>query len=69
MKLHSYKVKGRGAFPTDMLRYDCAWAQSQEDVIHIDVTGRDATERTVSLTSIQQPTIGRWNSFGWRVLP
>jgi hypothetical protein len=67
-RTYYFTVKGRGAFPHDMLRYDKAWA----------VTGIDRAndgpylqgERTVVLATHDRavPTIGRWESFGWQVV-
>jgi hypothetical protein len=59
--LYEYWVTGRDEFPVDMLRYDAAWP------IEGDVNGREA--RSVKLRSYRSPTILRWNSFLWWVLP
>jgi len=62
-------------FPLDMLRYDCCWPYSQEDVGHIQNT---LGLRSLELNSINLkrrvlnkkdvPTEARWKSFGWTVL-
>jgi hypothetical protein len=68
MKLFRYTVTGIGGFPTDMLRYDAAWPNSPDSVQNIhDIPEVRAKRREVQLTSIQEPTIGRWNSFMWQV--
>jgi hypothetical protein len=59
--LHRYEVEGSGSFPTDMLRYDRAFLLADD---------RDAPrKRTVSVAGVTKPTVARWNSFGWRVVP
>jgi hypothetical protein len=56
-----FEVEGSGHFPFDMLRYDSAWPVSSTDAANLK--GRQ--RRTVRLASIRNPTMGRWNSFGW----
>lgn len=63
MKLYHYDVTGGGTFPLDMLRHDAAWPRTSDDVLTMDK--RD--HRTIKLTSIREPTLGRWSSFMWRV--
>ena len=73
--IHIAEVRGSGAFPLDMLRYDACWPTHQEDVLNIGTTlGRNAKERTVSVSTITTHRItkdaipfteGRWRSFGW----
>lgn len=59
--LHRYEVEGNDVFPHDMLRYDRAFLLSDD---------RDAPrQRRVSIAGLTRPTVARWNSFGWRVLP
>ena len=62
--IHRYTVIGSGYFPVDMLRYDAAWPDSQEDAGRIlDFEAN----REVKLRSYRIPTIARWKSFGWQV--
>lgn len=61
MKLHLYTVEGKGTFPLDMLRYDCAWPSHDASTIVM------TAQRSVSLASYQEPTTDRWRSFGWTV--
>jgi hypothetical protein len=63
--LYIYYVTGRGQFPLDMLRYDCAWPASSVDVSKIEDYERKP--RSVQLHSYQEPTIARWSSFVWSV--
>lgn len=58
--LRHYEVEGSGPFPHDMLRYDEAWLRRDEPG-----TGR----RRVGVVGIHPPTVARWASFGWRVVP
>lgn len=59
--LHHYEVEGNGVFPYDMLRYDRAFLLSDD---------RDTSrQRRVPVAGLTRPTIARWNSFGWRVIP
>jgi len=67
----TFTVEGRGAFPFDMLRYDCCWPKTDDDVhaLHYN-EGRSALGlRTVTLVTEHdnKPTLGRWNSYGWNV--
>lgn len=66
MSLKTYTVYGGGQFPLDMLRYDCAWPATQEDVAAIDYHA-DRGRRSVVLNSYSEPTVARWNSFMWSV--
>ena len=66
---YRYKVSGTGHFPTDMLRYDCAYPASSEAVSAMgsDNPRTHVQRRTVELCSHHLPTIDRWRSFGWIV--
>lgn len=71
MKAHMYRVRGKGKFPIDMLRYDSCWPRTPEDVWFIDMNAEDPDyrkSRDVCLSSNHAPTIARWNSFGWEVI-
>ena len=71
-KLYTFTVTGRGRFPMDMLRYDCAYPAGSGDGIEIAYTldrsvGSGDTWHTVQLNSHKSPTPARWASFGWIV--
>ena len=59
-----YTVRGDGTFPLDMLRYDCSWPATSEDVSWL-WSGKE--ERELMLRSDREPTYARWSSFGWEV--
>lgn len=67
-----YTVRGRGSFPIDMLRYDCAFPATEVDAGIIERSfaprGKMKT-RTILLESAlkREPTCERWLSFGWGV--
>lgn len=63
-RLFRYEVKGGGAFPFDMLRYDAGWPTSQKDTSKL--LGHD--RRTVEISGIHTPTRDRWASFGWTIM-
>lgn len=70
--IKGYTVTGAGEFPMDMLRYDRAWPARGQDVTAIIGIGvrrgaRAPGRRSVRLHSIEDPTEGRWASFGWAV--
>lgn len=71
MKTYQFTVTGRGAFPLDMLRYDCCYPAHPEDVAAMDYdnTTREGirAQRTVKLRGLGMPEMSRWNSFGWSV--
>jgi hypothetical protein len=75
--VHYARVSGRGAFPTDMLRYD--WAApatfrlvtSENDVDEI-VMNDGETELIIGKAGERktpQWTPARWASFGWSITP
>lgn len=73
-KVWHYRVVGRGAFPVDMLRYDRATflnsdeeAEARIDWRTLVDSGRYGLSRSFAMESPNPPTVGRWNSFGWRV--
>jgi hypothetical protein len=70
MKIYEYEVAGRGQFPTDMLRYDAAWPANGDSAAELAIGYAEVNlreVRKVKLRSIQQPTVGRWQSFMWGV--
>jgi hypothetical protein len=68
-----FTVEGSGAFPFDMLRYDCCWPENESDSPNVGLT-YDTTEyiktRRITLLSDNQqvPTDTRWKMFGWKVV-
>lgn len=63
---HEFTVEGSGVFPYDMLRYDRCWpAHESPDSVQI---GRTSRPRQVTLRGLQPATVGRWESFGWKVV-
>lgn len=62
----TYKVSGRGAFPIDMLRFDCAWPLGPSDAAAIEdsIAGRTRRfEVTLVTNQCHAPNVARWNSF------
>jgi hypothetical protein len=70
-----FTVVGNGPFPLDMLRYDSCFPVDDEAVASIGMgVGEDDyhfVNRRVRLRLYSQhnigPTVGRWNSFLWKV--
>jgi hypothetical protein len=67
-----FTVEGRGAFPVDMLRYDCCFPDDQGSAMRIQIGARQGDSYSVKLsifarTKAVAPTTARWQSFGWRV--
>lgn len=66
-------VRGSGAFPVDMLRYDTCYPATETDSSRIidSHRARSTGEREIRLrgpVSINHPTPGRWSSFGWTLV-
>lgn len=71
LELYEYTVTGRGSFPIDMLRYDQSWPSTESGdslaIINSFLRRRGYNlEYSVTLTSIAEPTEGRWESFGFK---
>lgn len=66
--MRPFVVRGRGEFPRDMLRYDdCMFATHADEKAAGE--GYVQGERRVTLlTQKREPTLARWESFGWRVV-
>lgn len=68
-------VEGSGDFPVDMLRYDSCTPWSEEDS-HSIASPQHLTPRRIHLrrflpegrTAANAATVGRWDSFGWKVV-
>lgn len=76
MRAFVFRVRGFGQFPFDMLRYDSCHPHTQMDVARMmgDDEGKRSGQREVTLCSYQegnrwQPSVARWQSFLWEVLP
>lgn len=66
--LYLYIVEGRGHFPLDMLRRDSAWPASSDAVNDMTFIKEEASNlRRVEIASHEEPTVARWESFGWRI--
>jgi hypothetical protein len=65
-------VVGVGPFPIDMLRYDRAYPSGSDSANAISASlgrySRTGAQR-ITLRSPQPLTTGRWESFGWKVVP
>lgn len=66
-----FTVEGSGSFPFDMLRYDQCWPKSESpDSATLESMTRRGVRGPfrVTLVSLNAPTQGRWESFGWLVI-
>lgn len=76
--VHYITVGGRGEFPLDMLTYDCCYPLTADDLAKLlpryanaEPKDREALQyREVSLGCVRDngPTIGRWESFAWKIV-
>jgi hypothetical protein len=66
---HFFTVEGAGEFPFDMLRYDACWPRD-EGLDSYKLSGFEHGLRRIVLVTHREiaPTVGRWESFGWRVI-
>ena len=69
MYITTFRVRGKGPFPLDMLRYDQCWPHTPLDVENMNETH----ERDIVIAKAHpyrtggNLTVERWNSFGWAV--
>jgi len=73
MLKQKFIVRGRGAFPYDMLRYDECWPFQADDARKLDFIEEAGLAREITLISYiknkkSKPTADRWRSFGWIVV-
>jgi len=74
--LKRFEVRGTGAFPIDMLRYDNCWPASERDSMTIirSFRLRGSGEAwsihlmTAKGDRLLEPEYNRWASFGWAVM-
>ena len=65
-----FAVEGSGDFPWDMLRYDSAVFESQDDASKAMLEHEYRTVRVARFYPAggpEVPTFDRWRSFGWKV--
>jgi hypothetical protein len=75
--VQTFEVEGSGDFPFDMLRYDsCYPVREGTDTANLAkrYRGERLEKRVIRLQRIifdrsHDPTYGRWESFGWKVIP
>jgi hypothetical protein len=70
--LHEFIVEGTFDFPIDMLRFDRCWPKHESDdsasiAGSLSRIGRNFNKRAIKLVGLNEPTVGRWSSFGWTV--
>ena len=77
MKITTFTVEGRGAFPFDMLRYDNCFPDTSEDAFAIAETMLKNIPQAVRRIALRSQhnklkgheiTPARWASFGWHVI-
>lgn len=76
MSIHIAKVRGRGEFPVDMLRYDRCSPFRESDSANVQCG--HGPEREVEVIAIREGgnriknympfTHARWESFGWKIV-
>jgi hypothetical protein len=68
----TFTVEGKGIFPADMLRYDCCWPVTTNDAIRMVFTAPFSVQKLRQIhlmtNAENRPTVGRWESFGWKVV-
>lgn len=69
-----FYVKGSGWFPFDMLRYDQCWPAYEQESTLLGSEDFESKETLIALerhvmTRDEVPTLNRWESFGWEVVP
>lgn len=67
---YKFTVVGTGEFPFDMLRYDRCWPRLESEIVALAPHHRGSLIRelrSVTLIGLNEPTDGRWASFGWKV--
>lgn len=67
---YEFTVTGRFDFPFDMLRYDRCWPKAEDQITAMAPHSRGSLHRetrSVRMRGLNEPTIGRWHSFGWDV--
>lgn len=69
-----YTVRGTWSFPIDMFRYDLARPATEADSGQIE-RSMNPRERpangmgwSITIRGDREPTVGRWESFGWKVI-
>jgi DUF1680 family protein len=69
---HKFTVRGKVTFPLDMLRYDCCYPATQEDVAKMAESLYTSDGCEIQLEAFRdkkwQPTKERWKSFLWEVI-
>jgi hypothetical protein len=65
-KVWHFDVVGSGYFPYDMLRYDRCWPAKESEAPKLN--GRMKVNDRIEMTGYSEPTVGRWQSFGWTVI-
>lgn len=66
-----FVVVGKGSFPVDMLRYDKCWPASEFMsglIVNTSHQTNHPDSHRIELRGLKTPTVGRWSSFGWRVV-
>jgi hypothetical protein len=69
--VHRFYMRGDFEFPIDMLRYDRCTPNTETDSHDIAATYRGIAAVVVELRAVNdnrnwRPTVGRWQSFGWK---
>lgn len=71
VQLWEFTVKGAREFPFDMLRYDRCWPKTEAHDVTAMAPHHRSDEygkvREVRMIGINEPTIDRWHSFGWKI--
>ena len=73
--IQTFQVEGRGEFPIDMLRYDACYPNTEEDAGLIAMSDHRPHQNQIRIVISRlvgakntPPTVGRWASFGWRIV-
>ena len=70
--LFHFTVEGTGEFPFVMLQKQRCWPKTESpDAVAIAPHSRSETyrqKRQVTLTSLSEPNVARWASWGWQVV-
>lgn len=69
-----FVVEGTGVFPMPMLSRDACWPRDEAETGAMTAATMPRSSRhtepyQIHLRGLVEPTVGRWRSFGWRVLP